>query len=162
MSGSGTAMGMKQKDILMGVIFLIFAISFYVLSYHFFGFEFEKIPNDVGAAFLPRLLLIILALESVFLVFFSLRRREETAPKSVKVGWRGRPVIMFGAFLVYIYLATLLGYIISTMSFLILSFYLLGVHKIWLLIVVPIVLTFSTYYLFGSLLNVYLPSGNLF
>ena len=69
---------------------------------------------------------------------------------------------MFGTFLVYIYLATLFGYIASTIAFMVLSFYLLGVRKVWMLVVIPLAITLATYYLFENLLNVYLPTGSLF
>jgi putative tricarboxylic transport membrane protein len=143
---------------------LIFAIAFFVLTYHFSGYELEEIPKDVGAHFLPRLLLAALALQAVFLIFFSLRdhlktKVDATKPKALfQVG----PFIMLGAFLVYVYLATLFGYVISTMAFMVLGFYLLGVRSLWPLILIPPAITLASYYLFGTLLNVFLPSGSLF
>lgn len=153
-----------QRDLLMGGLLLLFAISFYALTYHFSGYEFEEVPNDVGSTFLPRLMLAALTLESIFLIFSSLRRKGKISADSEKPKqlWHSRPLIMFGAFLAYVYLATLFGYVVSTIVFLVLSFYLLGVRKVWLLVVVPPAITLATYYLFEILLDVYLPSGNLF
>jgi putative tricarboxylic transport membrane protein len=164
MPGNGSTMTRVQRDLLMGVLLLVFAISFYALSYLFSGYEIEGLPKDVGPTFLPRLVLAVLALESIFLIFFSLRGNGKIPPDSEKQKplWHSRPIIMFGAFLVYVYLATLFGYIASTIAFLILSFYLLGVHNVWQLVVVPPAITLATYYLFETLLDVYLPSGSLF
>lgn len=155
---------MRQRNLMMGILILSFAISFYALTYQFTGYEFEKMPGDVGPTFLPRLMLAALALESMFLVFFSLRETGKDSPDLVKPApfWHRRPIIMFGTFLVYIYLATLFGYIASTIAFMALSFYLLGVRKAWMLAVIPPAITFGTYYLFENLLNVCLPTGSVF
>lgn len=157
-------MSQAQRDLMMGILLLIFAITFFVLTYHFYGYELEEIPQDVGAGFLPRLLLVALAVQAVFLIFFSLRdhmkwQADATRPKAL---FQVRPFIMFGAFLVYVYLATLFGYVISTMAFMVLGFYLLGVRSLWPLILIPPAITLASYYLFGTLLNVFLPSGSLF
>ena len=44
----------------------------------------------------------------------------------------------------------------------VLGFYLLGVRSLWPLILIPPAITMASYYLFGTLLNVFLPSGSLF
>ena len=157
-------MTQSQRDLMMGIMLLIFAIALFVLTYHFSGYELEEIPQDVGAHFLPRLLLAALALQAVFLIFFSVRdhlktQADATKPKALL---QVRPFIMFGAFLVYVYLATLFGYVISTIAFMVLGFYLLGLRSLWPLILIPPAITLASYYLFGTLLNVFLPSGSLF
>ena len=158
------AMSLAQRDLMMGILLLVFAVVFYILTYHFSGYELEEIPGDVGLTFLPRLLLSALALEAVFLIIFSLKAhwRKPADADERKALLHVRPFIMFGAFLVYVYLATLFGYIIATIAFLVLSFYLLGVRTIWLLTVIPPAITLASYYLFGHALNVYLPSGSIF
>jgi vacuolar-type H+-ATPase subunit I/STV1 len=153
-----------QRDLVMGVLLLVFSISFYVLTYYFSGYEIGELPKDVGPTFLPRLMLAALVLGSISLIFSSLRRKGKIPADSDKPKqlWHSRPLIMFGTFLVYVYLAILFGYVVSTIAFLVLSFYLLGVHKVWVLVVVPPAITLATYYLFETLLNVYLPHGSLF
>ena len=164
MARNESTMTQAQRDLMMGILLLIFAVSSYVLTYHFSGYEFEKIPQDMGPGFLPRLLLAALALQSIFLIFFSLRAHINAPADSVKLKpiLQGRPLVMFGAFLVYVYLATLFGYVTSTIAFLILSFYLLGVRTVLLLVLIPPAITFASYYMFEILLNVYLPRGSLY
>jgi putative tricarboxylic transport membrane protein len=157
-------MTQAQRNLAMGVLYLIFAILFFVLTYHFSGYELEVIPHDVGDTFLPRILLVALALQAISLICFSLRDHfkshdDSTEPKAF---FQVRPLVMFGAFLAYVYLATLFGYIISTLAFMVLGFYLLDVRSLWPIIFIPPAITLASYYLFGILLNVYLPSGNLF
>ena len=159
-----SALTQAQRDLVMGILLLIFAIIFFVLTYHFSGHELEEIPMDVGVRFLPRLLLAALALQAVILMVFSLRDYLKTKAVAAKPKalFQVRPFIMFGAFLVYVYLATLFGYVISTIAFMVLGFYLLGVRSIWPLILIPPAITLASYYLFGTLLNVFLPTGSLF
>ena len=159
-----SALTKAQRDLMMGILLLIFAIAFLVLTHHFSGYELEEIPGDVGVHFFPRLLLAALALQAVALIFFSRRdhlktKASGTKPKALL---QSRPFIMFLAFLVYVYLATLFGYVISTIAFMVLGFYLLGVRSLWPLILIPPAITLASYYLFGTLLNVFLPSGSLF
>lgn len=157
-------MNQVQRDLFVGIALLFFAVFCYVLTYHFSGYEIERVPQDVGPAFLPRLLLAALFIQCVFLVIFSLRGLGKGAADSVKPQTilQGRPFIMLGAFLLYVYLATLLGYILSTIIFLVLGLYLLGVRALWPLILIPPAITFASYYLFESVLDVYLPAGSLF
>ena len=158
------ALSKAQRDLMMGILMLIFAIIFFVMTYHFSGHELEEIPMDVGVHFFPRLLLAALALQAIFLIFYSLRDHLKTGADTArpKALFQVRPFVMFGAFLVYVYLATLFGYVISTIAFMVLGFYLLGVRSIWPLILIPPAITLASYYLFGTLLNVFLPSGSLF
>jgi putative tricarboxylic transport membrane protein len=164
MAKKENTMTMNQRNLMMGILLLVFASLFYVLTYYFTGRELEEMPSDVGPTFLPRLMLAALALESVFLIIFSLTKKRNASLDSVKPEpiWHSRPIIMFAAFLIYVYLATLFGYIVSTIAFMLLSFYLLGLRRIWMLVVIPPAITFATRYLFENLLNVYLPTGSLF
>jgi hypothetical protein len=66
-------MTQAERNLMMGILLLIFAIAFFALTYHFSGYELEEIPGDVGVHFFPRILLAALALQAIFLIFFSLR-----------------------------------------------------------------------------------------
>ena len=157
-------MNHHRHDLITGIVLLIFSIIFYVLTYRFSGYELEKIPGDVGPAMLPRLLLAALALGSIYLILVSLREHRKRPANSIKLKplIQPRPFVMFGAFLVYIYLATLFGYIVSTIAFMVIGLSLLGVRTLWLLILIPPAITLVSYYLFGAVLDIYLPAGSLF
>ena len=73
-----------------------------------------------------------------------------------------KPIVMLVSFVVYIYLCLFFGYIVATMVFMILAFFLLGVRGVWTLVLVPPLITLATYFLFGSILGIYLPTGSLF
>ena len=93
MVGKEGALTKAQRDLMMGILLLVFAVVFFVLTYHFSGHELEEIPMDVGVHFFPRLLLAALALQAVFLIFFSLRDHLKTAADATrpKALFQGRP-----------------------------------------------------------------------
>jgi putative tricarboxylic transport membrane protein len=158
-------LSMQQRGLLMGILLLLLAVVSYFLTYHFSGSDFEEIPFDVGPQFLPRILLLALAVESMFLILMSAGKKKDYQKKArqeLEPLIHARPIIMLAAFLAYVYLATLFGYVVSTIAFLVIGFYMLGVKKIWLLLILPPLITAATYFLFETLLNIYLPSGNLF
>ena len=160
MGEKGSSLSFGQGDLIMGMIMLAFSVVFYYFSYHFGGYEIEKIPHDVGPAFLPRLLLGALAIESVVLIFSGVLKNADV--RSMKPIFQSRPIVMLAAFLVYIFLCTFFGYIIATLAFMVLAFFLLGVRGVWTLILLPPIITFATWFLFGIILGIYLPTGSLF
>lgn len=155
-----SSLSVRQGDLIMGIIFLIFSAAFYYFSYHFAGYEIEKVPYDVGPAFMPRLLLGALALEAVALILSAVSKKTDVV--SMNRIFQLKPMVMLASFVVYIYLTTFFGYIIATMAFMLLAFFLLGIRGIWTLVLVPPLITFTTYFLFGSILGIYLPTGSLF
>ena len=154
----------NQGDLLMGGLLLLFSLFFYIMTYNFAGYEIDRVEHDIGPAILPRLLLIVMALESLILTVSAVSRGIQSTPESVRLDavFQRRPIIMLGTFLGYLYLTTFFGYIISTLLFIPLAFYLLGVRGLGNLLLVPPLITATTYFLFGTVLNIYLPSGNLF
>ena len=155
-----SSISFRQGDLTMGIIMLTFSAVFYYLSYHFSGYEIEKVPYDVGPAFLPRLLLGALTIEAVALILSAVSKSADT--RRMKPIFQLKPIVMLASFVVYIYLCLFFGYIVATMVFMILAFFLLGVRGVWTLVLVPPLITLATYFLFGSILGIYLPTGSLF
>ena len=160
MSDKQSRLTFKQGDLLMGIILLAVSILFYYFSYQFTGYEIEKIANDLGPAFMPRLLLGALMIETIVFILLTISKKIDS-PRMQPI-CQINVLIMFLAFVGYIFLASYIGYIISTLVFMFLSFYLLGIRKLWILLFTPPLITFATYFLFGSILSIYLPSGSLF
>jgi branched-subunit amino acid permease len=88
-------MTQAQRNLSMGCLFLIFAIAFFVLTYHFSGYELEVIPHDVGDTFLPRILLVALALQAISLICFSLRDHFKSHDDAIepKAFFQVRPLV---------------------------------------------------------------------
>lgn len=164
MSANKSVLNFKQGDLIMGGLLLGFAVALYVLTYHFSGYEIEKQPSDVGPAFWPRLLLAALAVEAVALMAIAAAKKRRVGPPAGQMNavFQLRPLVMLAAFLLYIWFTTFFGFIIATLAFMLLAFFLLGVRKVPILILVPPAITYATYLLFGQVLNIYLPAGSLF
>jgi putative tricarboxylic transport membrane protein len=161
------SMGQAQRDLAAGCLLLGFSVFLFILTYRFpeFGYSLEQRPRTVGLGptFMPRLVLGALAVESLALIssFFRARKKAARPAEGLKPLWHLKPMIMLGAFLLYVYLATVVGYGLSTILFLAVSFLVLGVRKAWLLMVIPPALTFGVYVLFERLLGISLPLGSL-
>jgi putative tricarboxylic transport membrane protein len=163
MSAKASSSSREGRDLVMGLLLLAFSVFFFILSYFFTGMDTDEQTTDVGPAFLPRRLLVAMVLESAWLIASSwLKKRAGQTSGPLPGLWQRRPLIMFAAFLIYIYLATLVGFIPSSIAFLLLSFFMLGVRRWWLLISLPPAVTLAVYHLFSTLLNVPLPTGSLF
>jgi putative tricarboxylic transport membrane protein len=154
-----------QLDFIAGLLLAAFSLVLYILSYDFTGYKIMSQARDVGPTFLPRLLLILLAIQSVFLIIQSYRKLRNDLPEgeSGKVHlFHFKPFLLFVIFLAYVYMAVVLGYLTSTFLFLLASFFLLGLRKLWMLMVIPPATTALVYLLFEKLLGIWLPGGILF
>jgi hypothetical protein len=154
-------MTQRKGDILISVTLIGFSIFMYFLSYHFSGFRLEKESSDIGPSYIPRLILFFLAFSSACLILLRLhvRKKEKRLPISL---FSQRPIAILCGFILYIGLAMVVGYGPSTFLFLLISFLILGVRKVWILLFLPPTFTLMIYYIFEKLLKVWLPKGLFF
>ena len=157
-------MASARRDVHIGLFILAFASFFFYFSFSFTQPAYQAEAQHVGPAFMPRILLVLLAILSLVLIFSGIFKAKgmkvETANQpAVAKAFDPRPVIMFVAFAFYTYIATVLGFVSTTLLFLIISFYLLGFKKLWQIFILSPFITAAIYYLFAILLNVWLPAG---
>lgn len=154
-------MASDRRDVHIGLFILAFAVFFFYFSFSFTQPAYQAEAQHVGPAFMPRILIVLLAILSLVLIFsgvFKMKGKTVNQPAAAKA-LDPRPVIMFVAFAFYTYIATVLGFVSTTLLFLIISFYLLGFKKLWQIFILSPVITAAIYYLFAILLNVWLPAG---
>lgn len=153
-----------RQNLIIGFCLSLFSLGLYLFTYHFSSHQLEKVPGDLGPAFFPRLFLLALLAESIFIIGSSLRKiaaiQADDTPRPRL--FQGLPFVMLVLFMLYIGLSLLVGYIPATIIYLGLTFYILGVRTIWQLATIPPVLSLATYYLFQGLLDIYLPTSCLF
>jgi putative tricarboxylic transport membrane protein len=153
-----------QLEFIAGMVMAALSLVLFVLSYDFTGYKIMSQARDVGPTFMPRILLILLAIQSGALIVQSCRGMKRPIPggnnEEVHL-FHLKPVLLFFVFLVYVYMAVLLGYLTSTFLFLIGSFFLLGLRRPWMLLVIPPATTVLVYLLFERVLGVWLPKGIL-
>ena len=154
-------MTQRRGDILISSVLIVFSIFMYVLSYYFSGFRLEKESLDIGPSYIPRLILFFLAFSSACLIILRLHIRKKE--KTLLISLFPRRIIgILCGFILYIGLAIVVGYGPSTFLFLLISFLILGVRKVWILLLVPPTFTVMIYYIFEKLLKVWLPKGFIF
>jgi hypothetical protein len=153
-------MTQRASDIVLCIVLIAFSAVMYMFSYHFAGFQLERDTADIGPKFVPRVTLFLLALSSTSLIYFRMRSKEKEESPLVSFFSR-RLVLTLCGFIFYIALTMMVGFCISTIFFILVSFLVLGVRKFWILLLIPPALTAIIYYVFEKL-NVWLPRGLAF
>lgn len=141
---------MLDRDGWAGLTLVLFSIGgFFVTS---------QIPvpltAELGPAFFPRLLFGLLLICGVVLVAQSVRA-EEKAPLP-KENWL-IVISMVTLVLGYAFLLKSLGFVVSSLLFMLLSMLVLGVRNYIYLFAVPVSLSFGLYWLFVSVFRIVLP-----
>jgi putative tricarboxylic transport membrane protein len=152
-----------NQDIIEGVIFLFFGLMIHIMI----KFETTAIKETMvlSPRFWPRLTNIILILLSIGLIikgFLNLNvspRKEEN--KSTKKNKREkiRVLSIMLASIMYTYLFTFLGFIPSSILAIGALIYLFGERRLLVLVAVPFVTVFLSYFIFSYLFGLTFPSG---
>jgi putative tricarboxylic transport membrane protein len=162
---------MKQ-DRILALILLAFSVFMYL--------EADRLPpamfGALGADLFPKLLFVLLALAAVTLFVqptVKLRRKaaQSKRPASGAVArafdftYYRNVIIGFVAFLGYVVLMYVVGYVLSSLIFLPVLMWILGPRtkkSTIAILVVTFGLTFGMYFGFAQVLKIFLPSGLLF
>lgn len=128
----------------LGIVMLILA----------FGFPEPGQPEDPGTAALPQLIGFALTALGIMLLFNS-----EVNTFLPEVGARARTGLIIIASMSYTLVLTPMGFMLSTLLFMVAGLLIMGIRSPIRLILVPIGVSVVVYYLFTAALGVYLPSG---
>jgi len=159
----------KQKKnnliMILGLIVFLFFIYFYM------------IPNNVSSSlqtnygltddFIPKLSTAIMFLAAIiYLIIILVNPQSTEVFKTVKKFSKPRMlkellVILWSAFYFFV-LVDQIGFYVSTLLFLIGSFYFLGERRIFLILSTVFLLTISLFIIFEKLFNIFLPKGTIF
>jgi putative tricarboxylic transport membrane protein len=150
---------MKTADIVAGLIGLL--IGAYTV------WEGSVMPPDVvmkiGPSFFPNILAGFLILTSLALIVTALRGRSKGSVAPLRVSDPGvqRGLITLAATLVYCILLKPLGFIPTSLAFMVFMMVTLGRRKPMALLVAPWVVTLSIWVVFEKILHLDLPPGVL-
>lgn len=146
-------MSTKLGDRVAAGLLLAFAVGIFAYT---FTFPAPAQPLDPGVTAFPRLVLVLIGVLSLVLL---VRPQEgEALPR----GWSALQVIGT-VLLLCVYAVTLdsVGFVITTVFFLLAELLLIGVRRPVFLVLVPLGLTVGLYYLFRVFLEVPLPTSGL-
>lgn len=145
-------MKMKKSlpDVIIAVVVLIFLATLFA--------QVPQIP-DISRGY-PLGLLVIATVMTLFLLVRNLLRLKGDEEVETKVVEQAKTIVPYCLMIIaYIWLLNKLGYIISTVVFMIASLLFLKLKNKVLMIVLAVVMTLVLYYIFTNFLVVVLPKG---
>jgi len=157
----------KNKDAIKGLtLFFLFLIVYFVLI----PMEVEVFSSEeaLQANFFPKLLIIVLICFCGFLTLAGLKEGKGKSEGVIDVNsvsqrkesWK-RVCLISISFIVYLAILRPVGFIISSLSFLLFAMNYYGSQK-WLInIILSIIFVFAIYFVFRQILYVDLPQGIL-
>lgn len=134
-------------------VLLVFAVAVFAIT---LGFPGPAQPNDPGSAAFPRIIAGALAVLAV-LQLARPRRGEELPRGAAALRVAGMVVLL----VVYALVFEVLGFILSSVLFLLGALLLAGVRRPALLLIMPVAISVVLFYVFYNLLEVSLPAGFL-
>lgn len=152
----------KFKDLITGICGLIFSVALYALSVQI-GL---KENTTIGADFLPKIAAVVMLFMFAIVTYrgaVAVKNGVEEAPRDYKSNYLG-VVIIFAAMIAYAMLLKPVGFIITSMVFLLLAIVLMTKKeelKPVLTIVITVVAVLFIYFVFTKVFGVRLPKGIL-
>ena len=154
---------MKKAEIIFGAASILFASLFFVLAGSFPG---ARAP-DVGMAFYPRILVVLIILLSASIILQAIRKRpvaesveNDVVPFFDTVdGGLKRVLIMIGMTIIYQQLLTVGGFLVITPIYLIILMLVFHASSWWKIVLISLATTLFIYIAFQVLLKIPLPTG---
>lgn len=158
---------MKSKDIYPGIVFIILSIFLYFQT---LSFPNKTSADDVGAAFWPRVLLLIIIILSILLIILAIKNRkiqsEDNKDNVIfeKVKFYLKPIAGIAFCFLFFLLFKVIGFFIMTFVLYITLALLItkSYKKVWLTLIEAAVIVTICYVVFDSILKVNLPQGIFF
>lgn len=149
---------MKRNKIGEGLDALFFAgLGGFLLNHSLT--EHQKLQTDwyLSPYLFPAIIAgLILAATLIFLIEI-IGKKDSKPDKQGSSLKPARLLLLIGLIFAYYFVMSFFGFVIATILFLACLLYLLEVRKIWILVGLPIGVSFGIHFLFGTLLHVLLP-----
>lgn len=157
------------RDFVIGILFVLFSI---VLLTIIIPTQIEDVEGlgQVSARFFPNVISSILGVLGAIIAVFNYRGLsqlisnindgENDLMQFLKDFWQQYKFVIFFLLmgLMYFYIIEILGYIVSTILFLVSALWIFGERKIYLILGLSVPITIAVFYVFVNLLSVRLPS----
>lgn len=151
-------------DIIISFVFIILSVFMLISSSQFTsGFNQESL----GAAGFPRLIAIIILILAIINLIKGLRNNSKSTNMTIKEIFNEYKfvIILLTIFFVYIVLMKYIGFVLSTMIFLLSSQWILSnksKKNIPIIIIITLLISLGAYFFFTSYLTVVFPAGIFF
>ncbi|MFD0944200.1 tripartite tricarboxylate transporter TctB family protein [Savagea faecisuis] len=148
----------NTTDRKISIVLFLFALLYLFLSYQLPNFEYALIDSDI----LPKGLGFLLIVLSIILF---IQNKEESEAEKIKRQIKKEDLILLIATIVsllaYVTLFEILGFVVTTILFLVITMRMYGYSNWKISMVVSITFTFVLYFSFNYILKIYLPQGIL-
>ncbi|MBD8026597.1 tripartite tricarboxylate transporter TctB family protein [Ureibacillus sp. Re31] len=147
----------KSFDKIAGIVFLLISILFISESLKISGSAYG---STIGPKTYPLILGIVLGLLSLRLLYETFKSKSESKEKStleIK-----KFAIIFISAILYIFLLEIIGYVLSTFIFLVVTFQVMERGKIISTIIISAIFAIGVYAMYVQLLGGALPKFSLF
>ena len=149
----------RTSDFWIGIIILAFCGFASILT---LDISSQGTGTTAGPSFMPWLMIVLSTILAVALVARGFKSKEIADASLVFNGAiLGKLGLFFGLMLLYAYVFTILGYLVSTIAFFIIAMLALGERRPVHFVVVPVLITVGVYLIFSQLMGVYLPEFSL-
>ncbi|WP_432361282.1 tripartite tricarboxylate transporter TctB family protein [Sporosarcina sp. UB5] len=151
-------MSLHTMDRKVSVVLMAISIIYLLLAFQLPDYPYSQVDSDVlpkGLGFLLFGLAILLFIQN----------RPETEEEKQKRNIKKEDVILLlvtlGALLLYVFFLEIIGFVLSTVIFLVLTMRMYGYMNLKRNIIVSVIFTLLLYFAFNYLLKIYLPQGIL-
>jgi hypothetical protein len=144
-----------NNERISSLFFLLLSLFFLVAS---FGMPIGK-PSAPGAGFLPLFLAVIMVLVSGGIAWKAFIRPQTTSSEALEKGEVIRIVLLVVGFALYCALLSVVGFYVLSLLYLIYFMKLFSVPKWWTILLVAIITTVCSYFLFELFLQIPFPKG---
>ncbi|WP_041081043.1 tripartite tricarboxylate transporter TctB family protein [Thermotoga profunda] len=148
---------MKQKDKWLGITVLVFGIIYTVVT---LNLPRAPVGNPMGPIYFPFAFGILTAIIGLIIFLQAIRKTSEQAEIELKKGKLNYKQLLLGIgiSLIYALLFSRLGFVPSTLIFLIVFLFILNGVKKWILnLSISVLYTFGVWYLFEKVFLISLP-----
>ncbi|HEY8541810.1 MAG TPA: tripartite tricarboxylate transporter TctB family protein [Pseudothermotoga sp.] len=148
---------MKQKDKWLGITVLVFGIIYTVVT---LNLPRAPVGNPMGPIYFPLAFGILTAIIGLIIFLQAIRKTSEQAEIELKKGKLNYKQLLLGIgiSLIYALLFSRLGFVPSTLIFLIVFLFILNGVKKWILnLSISVLYTFGVWYLFEKVFLISLP-----
>ncbi|WP_319477206.1 tripartite tricarboxylate transporter TctB family protein [Marispirochaeta aestuarii] len=150
----------KKAEIVFGGAAILFALLFFILAGDFPGAR----GHDVGMAFYPRVLSVLIIVLSFIVIFQGITRKETETESTGTLFYTEdngvrRVVLLILATLIYPYLLQYAGFLILTPVYLGFLMWVIGAGKLPRILLLSVLTTVLIYVIFQRMLKIPLPTG---
>ncbi len=144
---------MKRGTTILGIVFIVLSIYFYVLTLDF--------PNTtaqtMGPSFWPRIIIPLVIVLSLIMIFYEWSHQS----KPLENANVNKVVLGIVSLIVFVILTPFLGFFLTGYLFLLAITWVMDTKSLKVLLIYPSVLTIFVYVVFYKILRIYFPVGKI-